>query len=302
MHGHGLIFNYQKAVGGPSSLIKTAPTARHFFVDSNGGGSTTSGGLSPESAFTTLASAVDACTASKGDTIHVMPGHAETLTAATTVADVAGIRIIGYGWGRLRPKFTFTTSTAASFDITAANVLIENLVFINGIDAQTAMVNITAADCTMRDCEFALTDLEASSTTQAVLGILASDAGDRMVLERLHMHGEFATGVTSAISYGACDNVVIRHCWITGNHTTSGSIANSAAAVGGVIEENFIVNLTADADNKCIVLHASTNSLIANNRLACIDSIAPIPITAAAGYISGNYITGAAGVTASTLK
>lgn len=293
-----LIFNTQTAPGGASNLIKSAPFARHFFVDSNGGGSTTSGGRSPASAFTTLASAVDACTASKGDTIHVMPGHAETYTAATAVADVAGIRIIGYGHARNRPTFTFTTADAASFDISGANTYIENLCFINGRDAQTAMVNVTAAGVSIVGCEFQISD----ATTEAVLGILGSDAADRLHVEGCYFYGGASTGTTSAISYGAADHVRIINNYIHCECTTAGSIANSAAAVGGFIIGNVIVNETADGQNNCIVLHASTNSMIANNRLAVIDSSSPIPIIAAAGWISSNYVTGAVGTTASTLK
>lgn len=276
-----------------------------FFVSSTSTnkGDSAGKGRTPDAPFATLDYAIGVCTANQGDVIIVLPGHAETITGAAGVAlDVAGVSVLGVGQGRLRGKFTFTTAVGASFDISAANCRVEGLVFLNGIDAQTAMVNVTAADAAIRDCEFALTDLEATSTTQATLGILASDAADRLTLERLHLHGEPATGTTSAISYGACDNVVIRDCRITGNHTTAGSIANTAAAVGGIIDGNFIVNQTADGNNMCIVLHASTNSLIANNRLACIDSTSPIPITAAAGFVSANYIVGAVGVAASVLK
>lgn len=281
------------------------PFGNVFFVCSatTGAADSAGRGQTVDQPLATLDYAIGLCTAAQGDVIIVLPGHAETITGAAGVAlDISGVTIIGLGNGRNRPTFTFTTADAASFDISAANCRVEGLVFLNARDGQTAMMNITAADVTVRNCEFRLTDLEATSTTQAALGILASDAADRLIIEDLHMHGEPATGVTSAISYGACDNVVIRNNRITGNHATNGSIANTAAAVGGIIDGNFIVNTTADGNNMCIVLHASTNSLIANNRLAVIDSTSPIPITAAGGYISANYITGAAGVTASVLK
>src|SRR3990167_2987353 len=92
------------APGAPGNTITLGPgTVR--YVNSNGGGSTTSGGLTRESAFTTLDSAIDASSA--GDTIVPMEGHAETQSAsgALFAADVAGIKVIGEGTGARRPTF-----------------------------------------------------------------------------------------------------------------------------------------------------------------------------------------------------
>lgn len=278
--------------------VRGLTKGRAFYVDSNVG-SNSNDGSTWTLAVSTIDYAIGLCTANRGDIIFVAPGHVETVTGAAGVAvDVAGISIIGLGIGHLRPKINFTTAISASFDVSAANCLIQNLWFNSGFDAQTAMVNVTAADVVFRDCEWMIAD----ASFQAVLGLLASDAGDRLVIENCFFRGSTDAGTTSAISYGACDHVTIRNNRITGKHTTAGSIANTAAAVGGVIDGNFIVNETADANNMCIVLHSSSNSIIANNRLACIDSTSPIPITAAAGYVSGNYIVGAVGVTASVLK
>lgn len=272
-----------------------------FYVDSGNTGATDSGGYGryPGKPFATLDYAIGQCTASNGDVIVALPGHVETVIAAAGVAlDVAGITIFGVGNGHLRPKVQFTTATGASFDISAANCRVENIWFNNAIDAQTAMVNVTAADVTIRGCEFMVAD----ATTQAILGVLASDAGDRLVVENCHFTGTATTGTTSAISCGATDNAVIRNNIIAGNHTTAGSIANTAAAVNFHVIGNFIQNNTADANNKAIVLHASSTGLVANNRIAVIDSTSPAPITAAAAYVSANYFTGAVGVTASTLQ
>src|ERR1700752_1159278 len=69
-------------------------TGNIFFVSSAAGSGGT--GLSPESAVTTIDAAINLCTASNGDIIFVMPGHAESLAAATSInADVVGITIWG---------------------------------------------------------------------------------------------------------------------------------------------------------------------------------------------------------------
>ena len=77
-------------------------------------------GQNPDAPFATLDYAIGQCTASNGDVIYVMPGHAEDLTAADSIdVDVAGIKIIGLGWGALKPTFS-TTAAAGSFKVDAA--------------------------------------------------------------------------------------------------------------------------------------------------------------------------------------
>ena len=121
--------------------------------------------------YTTLTAALANVTADRGDIIYLAEGYAETIVAAAGggVAK-AGVRIVGLGDGTNRPTFTFTTSTAASFDITAARVYIQNCIFTCGIDAQLAMINITTADVTIDGCEINTN----SGTVGTVAGILTA--------------------------------------------------------------------------------------------------------------------------------
>jgi hypothetical protein len=271
-------------------------TGNIFFVDS--GASSGGNGLSPEAAVLTIDAAIGLCTANNGDIIVVMEGHAESVVGAAGIAaDVAGVTIVGLGRGRKRPVITFTTSTAASFDISAASVHVENLVFVNGIDAQTAMINISAADVTIKGCEIQTGD----ATTQAVLGILTTDVA-RIRIEGNHIHGLVTAGTTSQISIVGGDSHVIKDNLLFGACGTAGNIAAATtASLNGLIMGNVILNQTADGNNKAIVLGAGDTYMIVNNRMAVIDSTGPAPVTAAGAYVSGNYWTGAAGVTASTL-
>lgn len=272
-------------------------TGNIFFVDS--GAASGGNGLSPEAAVTTIDAAINLCTASNGDIIVVMEGHAESITGAAGIAlDVAGVTIVGLGRGRNRPVITFTTAAGASFDISAASCHVENLALVCGIDDQTAMVNITAADCAIRGCEFMLE----SASADAEIGVLVGDAGDRFRISECDFWATAgSTDVAGAISFGAADNGIIERCNFTGFFGTSGAILNSAAAVNGVIRDNVILNRTADGNNKTVVLHASTVYVIAGNRGGIIDSMSPAPVTAAAGFVGGNWWSSAAGVTASVL-
>jgi hypothetical protein len=275
-----------------------ATTGNIWFVDSGCANAATATGRSPDYADVTIDAAINRATPSNGDVIVVMEGHAESITAANGIAlDVAGIRIIGLGNGRNRPVVTFTTAVGASMDIAAANNCVENIVFVCNIDDQTAMVNITAADVTLRGCEFQMSD----ATYDAEIGVLVSAAGDRFKIEDCHFHGTSTTAVAGAISFGAADNSVIRRNMICGYFGTSGCVLNAAAAVNVVISENILLNRSADANNLLINLHASTVAFIDHNRGGMIDSTGPTPVVAAASFVGENYFSTAAGVAPSTL-
>lgn len=269
-----------------------------FFVGASvtGAGTSTGHGYTPEAPLTTIDAAVGRCTASRGDVIIVLEGHTETLAGAAGVAlDVAGVRVIGLGVGRNRPSLTFS-AVASSFDISAANCHVENLVLLAGED-HTAMVNVTAANVTIKGCEIVL----ATTSKEAVIGILGSANSDRLRVEGCHFHDIAVAGVDHAISFGAADHTVIKDNLITGLYAVGGAIENSAAAVDVAIMGNTILNTTPDGNNKNIVLHASTTGIISNNRGAIIDSTGPAPVTAAAAFVAHNYWSSAVGVTASVL-
>lgn len=272
-------------------------TGNIFFVDS--GAASGGNGLSPEAAVTTIDAAINLATASNGDIIVVMEGHAESIVGAAGIAlDVAGLTIVGLGRGRNRPVITFTTDVAASFDISAANNHVENLVFVNGIDAQTAMVNVSAAGVTIKGCEFQLGD----GTTQTTLGILTTAGANRLRVENNHMHGTVDAGVTGAVRIVGGDSVVVKDNMIIGAFATTGAIENvTTATTNCLIDGNLILNQTADGNNKTIVLHASGTGLVSRNRGGIIDSTGPAPVTAAAAWVAENYWSSAVGVTASVL-
>ncbi len=100
-------------------------------------------GDSPQKPFATKDYAIGQCTAGRGDTIYILPGHAETITG-TIAADVAGVRLIGLGVGQNRPTFTFT-NTAGVLALSAANVEVANCIFVCNIANQTRFLSLSAA-------------------------------------------------------------------------------------------------------------------------------------------------------------
>lgn len=228
--------------------------------------------------------------ASRGDVIFLLPGYTQTIVgAAGTSVTKAGISIVGVGIGSLRPTISFTTAVAASFDISAANILIQNVVFTCAIDAQTAMINVTGADVAFDGCEFNTN----SGTVGAVLGILTAATAARLRVENSRFLGpatNSGTTTTAQIKHEVGVDYIIRNNYFTGKMTQA--ILNATALLRGLIENNKFVVATGTA---AISVHASSTPFITNNRMNVPSGVQPI--IAAAGFVAGNVYSAAAGVT-----
>ena len=155
----------------PGGIFTISDLQQHpgniWFVDSGIGTDSVGSGQDPDSPVATLDFAVGLCTADNGDVIYLMPGHAESIASATgCVLDVAGVRVIGLGWGAMRPTLTIDTADTALISIEAANVWLENILIVsNFLDIATAVTILAAADgCTLKDIEM--------RDTSAILGAL----------------------------------------------------------------------------------------------------------------------------------
>ncbi len=82
--------------------------------------------------FATLDYALSQCLQGNGDIIFIKPGHKESLANATAlVLDVSDVAIIGLGVGASRPTFTLNTAVTANIPVRAANISIQNCLFLN---------------------------------------------------------------------------------------------------------------------------------------------------------------------------
>ncbi|MBK3666177.1 hypothetical protein JJE66_33770 [Bradyrhizobium diazoefficiens] len=241
--------------------------------------------------YTTLKLALASCVASRGDTIVLAPGHTETITAAAgSGVTVAGVRVVGLGSGTLVPTFTFTTAVGASFDVTAANVWIENVNFVCGIDNQTAMVNVTASDVKFQNCVFTTN----TATIGAALGILTAATSDRLVVNQCRFLGtatNSGTTTTAQVQYEGAVDIVIQNNYFAGKMTQS--ILNTATVLRGLIFNNNFVIATG---TKAIAVAAASTPFISSNNINVPSGTAPV--VAAAGFVANNKYSAAAGVTA----
>lgn len=266
-------------------------TGNYFFVNSAAGVAGT--GNSPDSPVLTIAAAQTLSTANNGDVIVLMPGFAQTIVgAAGATITKAGVTIVGMGSGSSRPTFTYTTATAASFDITGANTTISNCVFTVGFDAVSALVNVTAADVSFLNCEFNTN----TSAFGAVAGILTAATATRLFVDNCRFLGpavNSGTTTTAQIKHEAGVDYVIQNSYFTGKMTQA--IVNVATVLRGIITGNRFVVATGTS---AITMAAASTPFITNNRINVPSGTTPV--TAAAGFVAGNTYSAAAGVTAGT--
>lgn len=206
-----------------------------YYVDSVNGADGNDG-LSWAKALATIDAAIGKCTANNGDMIYVAAGHAETLTAKIT-ADIAGVSIIGLGNGNNRPSLT-VGGTIDGVDITANDVVIENLRFVTPSAAATADVNVAAARSVIRGCRFEL-------GANAVDPVTVTADGERPVFEYNEVQVT-ADGPDDWIVFeGVVDHPVIRHNLVIGSDGTNafddGAINYGSQAVTNpmVYDNNF---------------------------------------------------------------
>lgn len=237
--------------------------------------------------YSTIKSALADCTASRGDVIYVLPGHTESITNATDLnVNVAGVRIIGIGEGNNRPVLTLNTATTAVITMSAANTSLENLIIDGtGFDLIASIISVTAAGVTISGNRIIL----ASATAQATLGILTTSAANGLSILNNTMVGTNNVGLISAISLVGGDTVRIE-----GNYIQAAAGASAGLIAGAttdttnlLILRNFLNNLTA-ASSKVIVLTASSNGLISENKMQILSGTAPIT-GAAMSWVGANY-------------
>ncbi len=179
--------------------------------------------------FSTLAGAMSAAVADRGDVIMVKPGHAETVSAAGWMSfNKSGVAVIGLGVGSKRP--TLTWSLAASTILVAANnVSIQNFLCLGGAattfvaTAFTAESAVVATDFTIDNCEFRDVDATHGFVSCFVQGGTTANAVDGLAFT---------------------NNKVFR--LLTSPPAANTAVVTTAAISRANLSDNYIVNKTAN--------------------------------------------------------
>jgi hypothetical protein len=183
--------------------------------------------------------------------------------------DVAGLTIIGLGKGAARPTFD-ASAIAGDFKLAAASTHIENLLFTSGVDATTGLLEISAADCTVKNCEFR------DVTGQATDCLITVDGADRLLIEGCKWIMAAAAGANSAIALDGSDDCIIRDFSIYGNFAVGGIDLRTTASARIQIHTGYI--WTANAADICIVdtITGSTGRIGPDLELMLTDNAANI--------------------------
>lgn len=251
-------------------------TGNVWFVDSGHANAenSTARGTSADLPFATIDYAVGQCTANNGDYIIVMPGHTETVTAAGGLdLDVAGITIVGVGYGSARPTVNFTTAVGADMDVDAANITLCNFLFTGGIDALTGPIDINAADCR-------LLNIETRDVTGQATDFIVGDANaDRLLIDGWIHRGAAAAGADTAITLVGGDDISIQNFEIYGNFAVAGIENVTTAGVRYQIgNRSHARNMiwTANAADVAVTMAATTTGWIDNINCMLADNAANI--------------------------
>lgn len=261
-------------------LLQAQP-GRVFWVNNSGvlaeggvGGSDGNPGTY-QKPFGTIDYAIGRCTAGRGDTIMVMPGHAETITAAAGITlDVNGVAIVGLGSGNLRPTLTYTTANTASVSWTGDQCSMKNIRFVgNFLSIAAAILNSGGRDWTVEGCDFSDTSAilgflsavtttvstnsdngwfcnntrSSDATTTPGTAIVVANTTNRLTIkDNVFWHSVAENNAAVVLDHGA---LVVDELLMEGNRvysintaqTTSGFLVKTSATTGsGIIARNFV--------------------------------------------------------------
>jgi hypothetical protein len=251
--------------------------------------------------FATIDYAIGKCTAANYDTIYVMPGHTETISAATSlVCDVAGVTIIGLGYGNARPTLTFS-AVGAYIPISAANVTIKNIILKPGIDEVVKLFYITAAGVTLDTVDY-----QSVSTHSTLQFVLTTNAADQLTIQNCYHYQLTAGGSAQKwIQLVGTDSTRIwnnRFNIVAANASTSSiCISGSTAVIDVDVRGNDIVWGGATI-TKIIEMVTTSTGIIAHNH--CLGGAAVLltaAITGDACLITDNYVTNTVGTASGAL-
>jgi hypothetical protein len=214
--------------------------------------------------YSTIDSAIGACTSGRGDVIYILPGYTESIATADAWASLGSktdITIIGMGRGTNRPQLTWTTATSTVlFDSANFRLMNCHLYFAGPLGATAALtvaapITVSASGCAITDC-FINYGIDADQGV--TIGVTTTAAADWFEFKRNQCFCDVTAGSTLTTSFmylvGA-DYCQIHDNTIDGatTATTVGSVRFiTTASLGIDFRRNFIVN------KKAASIHAVT--------------------------------------------
>lgn len=250
--------------------------------------------------FPTLALASAACRQDAGDTIVIAPGHTETISSATALTlSVSNVYIRGLGNGNDRPIFTLDTATTSTINVSAANVTINNVIFVANFAAIVSAFTLTTAkDFFLSFCEFRDTSAILNFVNIVDTDAVSNDA-DGLRIEDCKRIGLGATSNTAIVKMdGTNDRLSIKRNFLTHAAVTAAGlmpIATGKVVTNAEIVANVMLFTGATGTTAGIVIttDGTTNSgYLGQNMVSSLDATTEILVTASSGfkYFDNKYV------------
>lgn len=258
-------------------------------------------GVSPTAPYQTLVYAISQAAANA--TIFLMPGSTITVADATSTAfNVAGLTIIGMGYGSQRPLFDFTTAATASIVVSVNNVMVQNCRFRASFLSITAPFTLTTATSVMVDNNIFF-------DTSNVLNFLniVNSTGVANTIDRISLTNNqwSSLGTTSVNSFLLSANDIDRPTWLNNTiiQATTVDAAILATITAGVITNvnagynKGYRNNTTTANGSLINVGGSTSTgIVYNNFVQTLTTTSDKLFTTTSGLAAfDNKVTGVKG-------
>jgi hypothetical protein len=199
-----------------------------------------------------------------GDVVVVLPGHTENVSTADQMSNlVAGTRIIGLGYGTLRPTLTWSAATA-TFLFDVANTVLANFnLYLAGDPTSTtalsvaAPITVSAAGCAIIGCDI---QFAVDADQRSTIGITTTAAADDFTIANCFCDAGTSdgTGITTHIRLVGADRFRMRNCVIQG--------ATSSTTVG-VVQFLTTASLNVQIEN-CVFINRKAASIHALTGMA----------------------------------
>lgn len=254
--------------------------------------------------FPSIDAAVGVGRANLGDEILISSGYTEAISNATSLAlDVAGLKLRGLGSGAARPTITLDTATTATVPVSAANVVIENVIMTaNFADIVSFFTLTTANNFSLEGCYFKATAanmnckyvVDTNTTTDDAKGLRINNCKwiepDLLTECMVKMDGDNndVTITNNKVSLGVKDNTPALM-----------AIATAKSVFHADIGDNKVYRLNTDSATGGLLVttdQSDNSGWIYRNYVQHADAAAEILVTASSGFgFFDNKASGVAG-------
>lgn len=236
-----------------------------YYVDStNTVASDTNDGTDPAAPLATIDGAFGK-TLAVGDIVWVLPGHVETLAAATIDMDLPGVFVLGVGSGDSKPQVHFDNA-AASIDIGANNITVSGLRLLPSVTGVLIGVDVEAGVTGSVINVELMTGEDGAGVDEFVVGIEAKAGCDDTVIPQLIANSHAASAPVAAVHFaGASNRCKVENVWAYGPYSTA-AINNTIGACLNMELRNL--SLKPLDGEPGIEMVATTTGIIENVRIA----------------------------------